>query len=237
MGGIEHKALVPVGEREPLLHYLLADLRLAGVDDLLVVVGHRAQDVQNFVTKEWTGNEPTFVFNARYASWGNFHSLRVAIDQAPGSSLLVLNCDIVVMPEVLKRTLSTGGDLVLAAERRYKLDEEDMRVELSGDRVRYIGKDLNPRRSHGEFCGVSLLRRDAARIYADLATEAEWRAETHIYYEDIYGQMLDRLDVRAATVREGEYAEVDEPGDLNGAERVIARNSGAWDATPAPDAA
>jgi choline kinase len=238
MGGTEHKALVPVGDHEPLMHYLLAGLRMADVDDLLVVTGHRPQDVEDFVVKEWTGADPTFVRNARYASWGNFHSLRVAIDQAPGANLLVLNCDIVVTPDVLKRTLTTGGDLVLAVERRYGLDEEDMRVELSGNRVQYIGKNLPLRRSHGEFCGVSLLRRGAASVYADLATDAEWRADTRVYYEDLYGRMLGRVDTRASTVREGEYAEVDVPDDLNSAARVIGRHSGTWDvARPAPDAA
>ena len=238
MGGVEHKALIPVGSHPPLLHFLLRDFAEAGVEDLLVVTGHRPKDVETFVTKEWTGNDPTFVRNARYASWGNFHSLRMAIDQAPGADLLVLNCDIVVTPDVLKRTLSTGGDLVLAVERRYRLDEEDMRVELSGDKVLYIGKDLPIRRSHGEFCGVSLLRREASRVYADLATEAEWRADTHIYYEDIFGRMLSAVEARAATVREGEYAEVDVPEDLSVAARVITRHAGTWElAQPAPDAA
>jgi choline kinase len=228
MGGTDHKALVPVGEHEPLLHYLLRGLQVAGLENLLVVTGHRAQEAQEVVAKEWAGSEPTFIRNARYASWGNFHSLRLAIDQAPGDDLLVLNSDIVVHPEVIKRILSTGGDLVLAVERRYRLDDEDMRVELRGDAVQYIGKDLSLRRSHGEFCGVSLLRRDAGIEYADLATEAEWRSATQIYYEDIYRDMLKDKDVRASIVREGEYAEVDRPQDLVAAERVIARHSEVW---------
>jgi choline kinase len=228
MGGVEHKSLIPVGNSKPLLYYLLADLKAAGVTDLLVVTGHRPQDVQAAVTDNWDGNEPTFVRNARYASWGNFHSLRMAIDQAPGDDLLVLNCDIVVHPTVLERALSTGGQLVLAVERRYRLDEEDMRVELNGDRVQYIGKDLPLRRSHGEFCGVSLLRRDAGLVYADLATRAEWLAETHIYYEDIYQQMVETVDVRASLVREGEYAEVDLPEEMTAAERVITRHAEVW---------
>jgi choline kinase len=228
MGGIDHKSLLPLGAHEPLIHYLLRGANLAGVKDLLVVTGHKHREVQEVVTKEWTGNEPAFIRNARYASWGNFHSLRLAIDQAPGDDLLVLNSDIVVHPDVIKRILTTGGDLVLAVERRYRLDEEDMRVELKGDHVGYIGKDLPLRRSHGEFCGVSLLRREAGILYADIATEVEWRAETSIYYEDVYRRMLDRCDVRASIVREGEYAEVDAPRDVAAAERVIARHQEVW---------
>jgi choline kinase len=228
MGGITHKSLGAVGEHGPLLHYPLAALHEAGVEDLIVITGHRPQDIQEFVTKDWQGNDATFIRNARYASWGNFHSLRVAIDQTPGADLLVLNADVVVHPDVLARVQTTGGDLVLAVERRYGLDEEDMKVELSGDRVQDIGKDIPSRSSHGEFCGVSLLRRDAAGAYADFATRAEWTSNVHVYYEDIYRQMLDHVVARAAVVREGQYAEVDSPGDLSAAERVIARHSNAW---------
>lgn len=237
MGGVEHKSLVPVGDHEPLLNYLLRGLRTADVDDVLVVTGHRHREVQEVVAKEWTGSDPAFIRNARFASWGNFHSLRLAIDQAPGADLLVLNCDVVVHPDVIKRIMSTGGDLVLAVERRYRLDEEDMRVELRGDRVEYIGKDLTLRRSHGEFCGVSLLRRDAGIIYANLATEAEWKADTYIYYEDIYRRMLESSDVRASIVREGEYAELDLPDDIGAAERVIARHKEVWGTAEAADSA
>jgi choline kinase len=228
MGGVEHKALIPIANHEPLLHYLLRGLKTADVDKLLVVTGHRHREIEDVVTKEWSGTDPAFIRNARYASWGNFHSLRLAIDQVPGDDLLVLNCDIIVHPDVIKRILSTGGDLVLAVERRYRLDEEDMRVELKGDRVEYIGKDLPLRRSHGEFCGVSLMRHDAGILYSNLATEAEWLAESDIYYEDIFRKMLERSDVRASIVREGEYAEVDVPEDVGAAERVIARHKEVW---------
>jgi hypothetical protein len=40
--------------------------------------------------------------------------------------------------------------------------------------------------------------------------------------------MLERSDVRASIVREGEYAEVDVPEDVGAAERVIARHKEVW---------
>jgi len=83
MGGVTSKTLIPMGDHRPLLHYILAGLDRAGVQDLMVVTGFAAQDVADFATEHWTGDEPKFVFNARYASWGNFHSVRVALDQSP----------------------------------------------------------------------------------------------------------------------------------------------------------
>lgn len=229
MGGDIPKTLVPVDEHEPLLYYIMRGLRVAGVTDLLIVTGHKHADVEDHAAKYGEGLEITFVFNARYASWGNFHSVRMAIDQSPGFDLLVVNSDVVVHPDVYRRVLGTPGDLVLATEQRFRLDEEDMRVWLQGDRVRGIGKDLKRAHSHGEYDGVSLLRPEAARAYAEIASDLEWGRNTRGYYEDIYASMLGRVDVRAAFVQAGEYAEVDEPKDLAVAAAVIERHAGAWE--------
>jgi choline kinase len=230
MGGVMPKTLITVADDEPLLHYLLVGLEKAGVEDLLVVTGFRAREVEEFVASRWSDENVQFVFNARFASWGNFHSVRVAIDQSPGRDLLVVNSDIVIHPDVIRRVAETEGDLVLAVDRRDRLDQEDMCVEIRGGRVVAIGKDLKPARSHGEYIGVSLMRHDAARLYAGLSTQLQWTATTRLYYEDVFDMMLERVDARPVVARPGEYAEVDEPADLEAATNVIERFRSSWDA-------
>ena len=230
-GGLVPKTLLPMGDEEPLLSYILRGLHSAGISDLLVVTGHGREHVEQYVGEHWTG-ETTFVFNARYASWGNFHSVRVALDQSPGRDVLVVNSDVVVAPDVYARVVSGDGELVLAVQKRMRLDDEDMRVQLDRRVVEAIGKDVPRGLSHGEFAGVSLLRPDAARAYMNVATNHEWRSLTEIYYEDVYAQMIPSVRVTAVFVREGEYAEVDEPSNVPDAIEVIATHQGAW-AAPA----
>lgn len=227
MGGVTPKTLTPVGEHKPFLHYILAGLHRAGIDDLLVVTGFKSSLVEEFVTQNWQG-DVAFVFNARYASWGNFHSARMAIDQSPGSDLLLVNSDIVIHPDVFQRVVKARGDLILAVQERAEFDTEEMRVELETDRIIAIGKDLSPEQSHGEFVGVSLLRHRAARAYAEEATDLEWRAETTLYYEDVYSRLLGRLDARAVAVPEDHYAEVDNPEEIEAAAGVLALHRDLW---------
>jgi choline kinase len=182
------------------------------------------------VSSRWGHESVQFVFNARFASWGNFHSVRLAVDQSPGRDLLVVNSDIVINPDVIRRVSEAEGDLVLAVDRRDRLDQEDMRVELRGNRVVAIGKGLKPARSHGEYVGVSLMRHDAARLYADLSTGAQWAATTRLYYEDVYAMMLESIDARSVVTRPGEYAEVDVPEDLQAAATIVERLRPSWDA-------
>ena len=227
MGGGTPKTLTPVGEHKPFLHYILSGLRLAGIDDLLVVTGFKSSLVEDFVTQNWH-SDVAFVFNARYASWGNFHSARMAMDQTPQSDLLLVNSDIVIHPDVFTRVVAAHGDLILAVQLKSGYDTEEMRVRLEADRVISIGKSLPLGQSHGEFVGVSLLRREAARTYAETATDLEWRAETNLYYEDVYSRMLDRLDARAVPVPEMHYAEVDNPDEIDEAAEVLTRHTGVW---------
>lgn len=234
MGGTQPKCLIPLDDREPLLHYLLAGLGRAGIDDLLVVTGFRPAEVESYVSEHYEGTA-SFVRNARYASWGNFHSVRMAIDQSPGMDLLVVNSDIVIHPDVFGRVVDELGDLVLAVERRDSLDAEEMRVTLAYERVTAIGKHLPMQESHGEFAGVSLLRPAAGSLYTRIASALEWRAETSLYYEDVYASMLGSLEARTAAVAPGEYAEVDTPEDVPGALAVLRAHGDAWERRPAVD--
>ena len=224
MGGGTPKTLLPLDGGPPLLQYILEGLRTTGIKDVLIVTGHRPQDVQSWVAENSEGLDVTYVRNARYASWGNFHSVRVALDQSPSYDLLVVNSDVVVHPDIYTRVVGTQGDLVLAVQKRLVLDEEDMRVRLNADRILAIGKDLKRAFSHGEYAGVSLLRAEAARRYLKISTQLEWAHTVQHYYEDVYGMMMEDIEVRAATVGEGEYAEVDTPQDVAAALAVIERH-------------
>lgn len=236
MGGRTPKTLLPIGDHEPLLHYILSGLKQADVQDLVVVTGFEPAQVQDFVNERWEADDVTYVFNARFASWGNFHSVRMAVDQSPGRDLLVVNSDVIVHPEVYSKVASTAGELVLGVQWRptHQLDQEDMRVRLDKDRVRAISKTLSMAHSHGEFAGVSLIRPAAAREYSNVATNLEWSAATTLYYEDIYSAIIPKVDVRAALVPGDRYAEVDEPADMAAAAHVIEQNAEAWEAAEAP---
>jgi choline kinase len=229
LGGDAPASLKPVGEK-PLLHYTLLGLRKAGIDDVLVVTGFKPAGVEEFVTENW-GGEVAFVFNARYASWGSFHSVRMAIDQSPGMDVMVVDSDVVVHPDVLGRVAGAPGDLVIAVERRHRFDTEDMRVTLSGNRVRAMGKGIKQAHTQGEFVGASLIRPAAARLYADLATDQQWHARTNIPYEDVYNLVLGGVDGRSVDVQGGEYAKVVGPEDVPAATLVLERHAGAWGQT------
>lgn len=229
MGGRGAKTLFPVGDHRPLLFYILRGLERAGVENVLIVTGFKPADVETFAAEHAGELNTAFVRNARYASWGNFHSVRLALEGSPDDDVLVVNSDVVVHPDVYRRVAACEGDLVLAVEQRDDLDTEDMRVQVEEGRVVGIGKHLDMGVSHGEYDGVSLVRPAAARLYTESCTRLEWAGRTSLYYEDVYAPLLRDVDGRAVAVAAGEYAEVDTPEDVPKAAEVIARHQQAWE--------
>ena len=238
MGGRGAKTLFPIGDHQPLLYYILSGLERAGIRDVLIVTGFRPRDVESYVAEHDGGLETAFVRNARYATWGNFHSVRLALERSPNDDVMVVNSDVVVHPDVYRRVAESEGDLVLAVQERPDLDAEDMRVRVEDGRLLGIGKDLDMAVSHGEHSGVSLVRPAAARLYTEACTNLEWSGRTADYYEDVYSRLLKEVDGRVVPVAPSEYAEVDTPEDVARAAEIISHHASAWDTVlrPARDA-
>lgn len=228
MGGAMPKTLIPMGSREPLLHYILRGLGVAGIGEVAIVTGFRPEEIEAYVGQRDDPVDVSYDFNERWAEAGNYHSLRVGLEAHQDRDVLVVNCDVVVHPEVYHRVASNEADLVLALQRREGLDVEDMRVAVSDERIESVSKSLPLDRSAGEYAGVSLVTPAAAASYIQGCDVLESAGQTSGYYEDVYDRMLSEIAAAPAEVGPGEYAEVDEPGDVVDAVAVIDAHAGVW---------
>ena len=228
MGGTYPKTLIPVARGEPLLHFILRGLEVAGIDELVVVTGFRSKDIEDFVAARGRRLECRFVANPKWDSAGNYHSLLVGLEAAERRDVLVVNCDVVIHPRVLGRVAAAAEDLVLAVQPRPELDLEDMRVMLDGTSIAAIGKALDIETSEGEYAGVSLVRRRAGIEYIAECREFMNDHSPSGYYEDVYARILSRVTTGIVEVGPAEYAELDTPGDAPDASSVVEAVGSAW---------
>jgi 2-aminoethylphosphonate-pyruvate transaminase len=99
------KGLLRIGER-PIVEESIESLREAGIDDIVIVTGHLAEQYES-LAQRMAGVVRT-VHNARFASSGSMYSLYQARDLLPGPFLL-LESDLVYEPRALV-TLLEGDD-------------------------------------------------------------------------------------------------------------------------------
>jgi choline kinase len=200
---------------EPLIRRSTRLLAEAGVREVVVVVGYKADEIR----RELRANSPIpvhFVENPRYAEVQTFYSLMLTRPYVEDEPFLKLNGDVIFHPEVLRRLIDADAPLGLAVDDRVKLDEEAMKVQLGEDgRVCRIGKQLDVATSFGESIGVERLDPPySSRIFDHLEAAAA-RGETKLYYEDVFQRAMDAegLPFRPVGIGGLPWAEIDDEKD------------------------
>jgi choline kinase len=221
------KTLLPVDGERPILELTLANLKEAGLEEVVLVVGFAAERVRERVPEleRRYGLKIELVFNPKAEEWNNAYSLWCAREGFREGVLLV-NGDTVHPPEVEERLLaSRGPELVLALDDEKDLDEEEMKVILSPETglLERINKSLDPGEADGEYIGLTLIEPQAAERLAD-ALEATWRRDPQLYYEDGFQEFADRGGrAGAAPIGALDWVEVDDHDDLARARELACR--------------
>jgi choline kinase len=177
------------------------------------MTGHGAEEVEAWWAQAAPPLEASFVFNEHFADLNNFWTVALACVECEPGELMIVNSDIVFLPNVVADAAAAGGDLTLAVEEA-PTDEEAMKVRVEGTSVRALGKHLDSAESFGEFIGVSVLSDAGRAVYERVARAAKDAGEANLYYEDVYSRMLGEVDARMSAVPATDWAEIDAPEDV-----------------------
>ena len=221
------KTLLPVDGDRTILDVALANLRDAGMEEVVVVTGFASHRIEERRTDLEAAHDLRLelVFNDKALEWNNAYSLWCARDHFD-QGVLLCNGDTVHPASVEHRLLEARGDddLVLAVDDAKTLGEEEMKVHLSADGyLDAIHKSLDPSTAQGEYIGVTLIEPHAADALAD-ALQATFERDPQLYYEDGFQELADRGGkVRSASIGTVEWVEVDDHADLARAREVACR--------------
>lgn len=220
------KALVPVDGDITILDIALKNLAEVGLTDVTIVVGYRAEAVEQrqAALEEKYGVKITLVHNDKAEEWNNAYSLWLAREHFAKGALLV-NGD-TVHPVSIEKTLlaARGPGILLAVDNVKKLADEEMKTifDDSGQLTR-ITKLMDPADAFGEYIGATIIEPSAAAALAD-ALKTTFERDPNLYYEDGYQEYAERGgEVRAATIGEVSWVEVDNHDDLGRAREIACR--------------
>jgi choline kinase len=220
------KALVPVDGDRTILDIALANLAAAGLTDITVVVGYRAEavEVRRAGFEQRYGVRITLVHNDKAEEWNNAYSLWLARDRFAAGALLV-NGD-TVHPVGVEHTLlaSRGPGIRLAVDDVKELADEEMKAVFdAAGRLLRITKRMDPAAASGEYIGAALIEPEAAGKLADCLL-ATWERDPGRYYEDGFQEYAERGgDIRGARIGDVPWVEVDNHADLDRAREIACR--------------
>ncbi len=210
------KALVPVLGR-PLLSYTLDGLAGAGVQQAIVVAGHRGdQVIEALAGAETPGLAVSFVRNPRF-DLPNGSSLAAARDAVQGGPFLLLMADHLLSSAAIRRMLAAAGDFAvgvnhvpLPSERL--VDATRVRLRRSG-LVEAFGKRLD--QWDAIDAGVFACLPAVFETLDTLGDASEVGA--------IMTAVAARYRFRAIDLAGAFWLDVDTPADLAEAERQLTR--------------
>lgn len=101
-----HKSLLPLAG-SPSLQFILDEVLQAGVSDIVVVVGHRRADIEDFVRARY-GDAVRCVANERYDADVNILSVQTGVDalRQPEAGYMIIETDLIMEPRGWRCVLS-----------------------------------------------------------------------------------------------------------------------------------
>jgi choline kinase len=140
--------------------------------------------------------------------------------------LLLLNGDTLVSPRLVERVLAAEpGPIAVTVDEKDSYDADDMKVLREGDRLRRIGKALEPGQYNAESIGLLAFRGEGpAAFAAQVDRMMRWPDGTRRWYLRAIDQLaLDGVDIGTVSIHGEDWQEVDFPEDLGKARALTER--------------
>lgn len=217
-----HKTLLEVGG-QTIIGRILEGLQANSVTEVCIVTGYRADEVEEYVTREFTEFDFQFIRNERFASTNNISSMALALEGIElDTDVLLIESDLLYEPAVITKLMKSEHPNVALVDRyRIGLDGTVVSVSAAGVITQVIPaslqaanfdfsdkfKTLNIYKFSAEFCQTTF--RKLLTYYARII-------DGNCYYELVLGILIYMQQVQIhAEILDGElWAEVDDPNDL-----------------------
>ncbi len=207
------KCLVEVGGRSLLEHQLNA-LISSGIKRIFVVAGYQCPQVYRVAR-----SHAAVICNDAWATTNSLFSLRLTRNWVTGP-VLVLNGDVLMHPDIVIRLLRSGGNSFGYDSSSGKQDEH-MKVEMAGDVLRAMSKDLPIDRCHGENIGMLYFNEESTDLLYREAEVALENGDVSAWVATAVERVARATELRGVDVRDLPWVEIDFPEDLAYARREV----------------
>ncbi len=180
----EPKCLLGI-ENKPIIQRQLEMLADFGIRDVVVVTGYAADKVEGFLNTINSVNIVT-VHNPFYKMTNVLGSFWFGMKELRGS-FMYLEGDTIFERAVMQDVINSEADCALSIKYG-DVDDEAMKVVISGNKLLEISKEIPPERADGEFIGLAKFSDRARRVLTEI-TDRRIRDQ---YFNDYFEYALSR---------------------------------------------
>ena len=220
------KCLVNV-QGKPILEYQLEALNNVEIDECVVVVGYRGEQIRGFFGDQFKGVSLSFVENRLYSETNNIYSLWLAREDLDGD-ILLLEGDLIFENALLEDVVLCGGSNVAVVDQYQSTMDGTVILAQEGFAEAMVLKaDQGQDFDYGLALKTVNIYKFCRNTLSDLVIpELDSYVSdnrTNEYYEAVLGSLIHRglLDLAVLHAGSRKWAEIDTVEDLHHAERMF----------------
>tara|TARA_R110002124_G_scaffold258867_1_gene424624 strand:+ start:442 stop:1260 length:819 start_codon:yes stop_codon:yes gene_type:complete len=216
------KSLLPVGG-SVILERMIRNCLSCGMSQFVVVLGHRADDVKEFIDKTFRGIRVTYVVNDRYRDTNTGYSLMLASSAVGTSEFIKFDADVVFETRILRALIDNDRPNLLCIDRTIGLADEKANVIADDEmRVSEIGKSVDPATSLGKSIGIEKISAVTGRLlFAELTEMMDSPANARAHYEAAHARLVEGIPFHALDITGMKWTAIDTPEDFAAANAMF----------------
>ncbi len=217
------KSLLTVGG-SIILERMIRNCLSCGISQFVLVLGHRSDQIRQFVDKTFRGIRVTYVTNDRFRDTNTGYSLMLAADAIGASEFIKFDADVVFDVKILRNLMDSNLANVLCIDRNIALADEEVKVKADDLlRVTEIGKSVDPATALGESIGIEKISAATGPLlFAELSAMMENPLNAQEYYEGAYARLVDKgTAFHALDITGSRWTEIDTAEDFAAANAMF----------------
>ncbi|WP_223421670.1 phosphocholine cytidylyltransferase family protein [Tateyamaria pelophila] len=205
-----------------ILERMIRNCLSCGISRFVLVLGHRADDITQFVTKAFRGVRVTYVTNDRYRDSNTAHALSLAAAAIGSSEFIRIDANVVFDAKILRQFTDSDLPNALCIDRK-SADGKMKVVADDQNHVRALGKSVDPETAQGVSIGIEKISaKTAPLLFAEIALMTENAANLNIDLEAAYGQLIEKgTDIYAFDVTGLNWTNIETTEDFDTANAIF----------------
>ncbi|MFC1898339.1 sugar phosphate nucleotidyltransferase [Candidatus Cloacimonadota bacterium] len=209
------KSLLEVGDGLTLLEAQLHSLQEAGITDIVIIVGYRAEQIEAKLHKYKDDFKITTVYNPFYDVSNNLISVWMARYYMKGE-FITINGDDMFTAEVIKNLMKSMHNITMVMDEKKEYDEDDMKIIHRDGLVEEVSKKIDPHKANGESVGIIKFSGHGPKIYVSILEEMVRHPENvDVFYLKAIQEVINKgYPVHFSKCNPGDWGELDFHPDL-----------------------
>lgn len=224
------KCMVEVNGKR-LIDRTLTELSKIGVRRTVIVIGYYGKELKEYVGNSYNGMCIEYVVNNIYDKTNNIYSLFLAKDKLAEDDTLLLESDIIFESSILEKAANSNyKDLAVVAKYESWMDGTVVKVDSDNSIINFIPKkafNYSERNCYYKTVNIYKFSKEfSCSTYIPFLEAYSKALGNNEYYEQVLRviTLLDGCNLKALSVDNDKWYEIDNLQDLRIAENIFAES-------------